>query len=72
MNVSASKKLNESNLTKLYSIETNEWSFLAVPIDGQLNKTNNESYDVQLISIKIITRITIIIDRMSMYFSIKM
>ena len=55
---------------KFYSLKTNNWSYLTVPGNVQLNRQNNETCDLQLKNSKIMMRITIIINHMGMYISI--
>ena len=72
MNFNASEIFNESNRNKFHLVKTNNCSYLDVPIDGEINQRNNETYDLQCTNDKIKMKITIIIECMSMHFRINM
>ena len=54
-------------IKKLYLVETKNGYKLTVTNDGQLNRQNNENYDLQYTNSKIMMTITITTDSMIMY-----
>ena len=59
-------------VTKLYSVESKNCTYLAVYFGGGMNQQNNKTYDLQFSNDKIITTTTIITKLMSMHCSINM
>ena len=57
---------------KLYSFETNNCSYLYVPVDDQLNRRNNEAYNLQCTNSKIMMTVTIISNCIIMHCIINM
>ena len=69
MNMNAKKIWNDSNSKKIYSVKTNNCSYLAVTGNGRLNRQTNKSYELQCTNSKIMTTITIINNLMNMNYS---
>ena len=57
-------------ISKFYSFESNDWTYLSVHNDGGMNQRNYGTYDLQWTNGEMMTTIKIITDRMSMHYSI--
>ena len=57
---------------KFYLVKINNYSYFTVPVNGQLNQRNNESFNLKFTNSKIMMMITIIIDSIITYHIVNM